>query len=70
MQKIKNRILAVAAPVVLITYFLIASFNDGEKFNITKQTLKVNAEEKSSQETAKKILDQIELNPNIVKNSR
>lgn len=70
MKKTKNRLIAVAAVAGLTIYLLTSSFNDREKFDIGQKNLTADAEGKSSNEAAKKIFDQIELNPNIVKNSR
>lgn len=70
MKKTKNRLIAVAAVAGLTIYLLTSSFNDREKFDIGQENLAADAEGKSSNEAAKKIFDQIDLNPNIVKNSR
>ncbi|SDK52778.1 hypothetical protein SAMN05192566_1531 [Methylophilus rhizosphaerae] len=70
MKKTKNKIMTVAAVAGFIIYLLINSFTNGEKFDLGKETLSADTEGRSSKEATKKIFDQIELNPNIVKNSR
>jgi hypothetical protein len=70
MKQTKNRLIAVAAVGGLAIYLLISSLNNVEKVDISQENLPADTEGKSSKEAAKKIFDQIELNPNIVKNYR